>query len=57
MTHHTNTRRASRAIGAASTVGAFLAFGMAPMTTAPAAQADGFDWIADLFDTSAWLTP
>ncbi|MGB3333095.1 MAG: PGRS repeat-containing protein, partial [Mycobacterium sp.] len=57
MSHHTNTRRSSRAVGAASAVGAFLAFGMAPLTTAPAAQADEFDWIADLFDTSSWLDP
>ncbi|MGB3331677.1 MAG: PGRS repeat-containing protein, partial [Mycobacterium sp.] len=57
MSHHTNARRHSRAVGAASAVGAFLAFGMAPLSSAPAAQADEFDWIADLFDASAWLTP
>ena len=55
MSHHTNTRRTSRAVGAASAVGAFLAFGMAPLTVAPPAQADEFDWITDLFDPSTWL--
>ncbi|MGB3475676.1 MAG: PGRS repeat-containing protein, partial [Mycobacterium sp.] len=46
-------RRGNRAIGTGSAVAAFLAFGMAPLAGAPAAQADGFE---DLFDFS-WLTP
>lgn len=35
--NHTNQRRPFRAIGSAGTVGAFLAFGMAPLTVAPVA--------------------
>src|ERR1700722_13846461 len=36
-----------RAVGAGTTAGAFLAFGMAPIATAPAAHADVFDVIID----------
>ena len=36
-----------RALGAGTTAGAFLAFGMAPLATAPAAHADVFDVIID----------
>src|ERR1700712_3522123 len=35
------------ALGAGTTVGAFLAFGLAPLATAPAAHADEFDVIID----------
>ncbi|MGB3894374.1 MAG: PGRS repeat-containing protein, partial [Mycolicibacter sinensis] len=47
-------RRRDRAVGAAASVGAFLAFGMAPLASAPAANADFDDLVADLFDPSAW---
>src|SRR5690625_387895 len=62
----TNGRRAgNRLVGAGSTVAAFLAFGMAPLATAPSARADiDLDWLTDLFtpvadtaagwDTSDW---
>ncbi len=45
------SRRRDRAIGAAASVGAFLAFGMAPLAAAPAAQADdlGVDAFWDFF--------
>src|ERR1700723_4339295 len=36
-----------RVLGASTTAGAFLAFGMAPLATAPAAHADVFDVIID----------
>lgn len=54
MTQHSSSRsghRGKRVIGAGSAVGAFLAFGMAPMVSAPAAQADdfGLDNLFDLF--------
>lgn len=48
------SRRQDRAVGAAASVAAFLAFGVMPLTPAPAAQADEFDWIVDLFDVSTW---
>lgn len=35
-------------------VGAFLALGV---VGAPSAQADGLDWLADLFDPSGWESP
>ncbi|WP_264079881.1 hypothetical protein, partial [Mycolicibacter hiberniae] len=42
-------RRRSRSVAAAgSAVGAFLTFGMAPLSAAPAAHADEFDWVVDL---------
>lgn len=43
-----------RAVGAAASVAAFLAFGVMPLTHAPAAQADEFDSLVDLFDVSTW---
>ncbi|WP_264002290.1 hypothetical protein, partial [Mycolicibacter arupensis] len=42
------SRRRSRAAGAATAVGAFLAFGLGPLASAPAAQADEFDFVVDL---------
>ena len=42
-------RRSSRMLGAGSAVGAFLAFGMAPLAAAPAANADIDDALVDLF--------
>ncbi|MGB3895364.1 MAG: hypothetical protein WA942_14060, partial [Mycolicibacter sinensis] len=56
-------QRRNRAIGASSAVAAFLAFGMAPLATAPPAQADledlfDFSWFNELFapaDTTAAL--
>src|SRR5690625_3273361 len=50
-----DTNRRNRVIGASSTVGAFLTFGMIPLAPTPPAQADEFDWILDLFDPSLWL--
>ncbi|WP_067974363.1 PGRS repeat-containing protein [Mycolicibacter icosiumassiliensis] len=58
MSHrHTSSQRArqsaagrgggKRVIGATSTVGAFLAFGMAPLGAAPSARADELDLILD----------
>lgn len=41
-------------MGAAASVGAFLAFGTAPLAAAPAASADFDDLLADLFGLSAW---
>ncbi|ORA80280.1 PGRS repeat-containing protein, partial [Mycolicibacter kumamotonensis] len=41
-------------MGAAASVGAFLAFGMAPLAAAPTAGADFDDLVSDLFDPSAW---
>ncbi|WP_342713774.1 PGRS repeat-containing protein, partial [Mycolicibacter sinensis] len=41
-------RRSSRVLGAGSAVGAFLAFGMAPLGAAPAAHADFDDVLIDL---------
>lgn len=46
------SRRRNRAVGTVASVGAFLTFGVMPL--APA-QADEFDWIADVFDMSAWV--
>lgn len=45
-----NAKARRRAVGAGSAVGAFLAFGMTPLATAPPARADlfDFDWIGDL---------
>ncbi|MGA8328337.1 MAG: PGRS repeat-containing protein, partial [Mycobacterium sp.] len=40
-------RRRRRVLGAGTTAGAFLAFGMTPLATAPAAHADEFDVIID----------
>ena len=39
--------RRRRVLGAGTTAGAFLAFGMTPLATAPAAHADVFDVIID----------
>ncbi|MGV0750843.1 hypothetical protein ABQF29_21950, partial [Mycolicibacter minnesotensis] len=51
--HIGGSRRA--VLGAGSAAAAFLAFGMTPLVSAPAAQADGeFDWLLDLFDPAAW---
>jgi hypothetical protein len=36
--------------GAASAVGAFLAFGLSPLAAVPSARADELDWLADLVD-------
>ncbi|WP_342710399.1 PGRS repeat-containing protein, partial [Mycolicibacter sinensis] len=41
-------------MGASSAVGAFLAFGMAPLAAAPVANADFEDFLTDLFDPGAW---
>ncbi|ORA75008.1 hypothetical protein BST28_22445, partial [Mycolicibacter kumamotonensis] len=41
-------RRRSRAVAAGSAVGAFLAFGVAPVSVAPVAHADELDWVVDL---------
>ncbi|WP_152664864.1 hypothetical protein, partial [Mycobacterium sp. UM_Kg27] len=41
-------RRSRRLLGASSAVGAFLTFGMAPLSAAPVAQADELDWVVDL---------
>ncbi len=42
-----------RLTGLGSAAGAVLAFGLAPVGSAPA-QADPFDWIVDLFDPASW---
>lgn len=47
-------RGRDRTVGAAASVGAFLAFGMAPLAAAPTAGADFDDLVSDLFDPSAW---
>lgn len=53
MGHHDNGgQRSGRRIAASgSAVAAFLAFGLAPLATAPAARAD-LDWLGDLFSIS-----
>lgn len=51
-TRQARSRRRNRAVGTVASVGAFLTFGVMPL--APA-QADEFDWIADVFDMSAWI--
>ncbi|MBS9534046.1 hypothetical protein KIH27_10665, partial [Mycobacterium sp. M1] len=44
-------RGARRVAGATTAVGAFLAFGLAPLTSAPAAHADGeFDWLTEMLE-------
>src|ERR1700733_5806554 len=40
-------RRRRRAVGMGGSAGAFLAFGLTPLATAPAAHADPFDVILD----------
>src|SRR5271155_4464229 len=40
-------RRRRRAVGLGGSAGAFLAFGLGPMATAPPAHADGLDVIID----------
>src|SRR5690625_4898628 len=50
--HRTSQQGRNRALGAGSAVAAFLAFGMAPLTAAPPAQAEfedlfDFDWLTD----------
>ncbi|MGB3477458.1 MAG: PGRS repeat-containing protein, partial [Mycobacterium sp.] len=51
-------RHRNRVAGAGSAVAAFLAFGMAPLASAPSAQADvedlfNFDWLSDMFQSDA----
>jgi hypothetical protein len=47
-------RRRGRAVGLGASAAAFLAFGLTPLGTAPAAHADfGFDWLIDMFDPGA----
>ncbi|WP_264074088.1 hypothetical protein, partial [Mycolicibacter minnesotensis] len=41
-------RRGGRVAAAGSAVGAFLTFGMSPLSAAPAAHADELDWVVDL---------
>ena len=47
--HRSRNAKARRrqVLGAGTTAGAFLAFGMTPLATAPAAHADVFDVIID----------
>src|SRR5690625_4806147 len=55
---NTGARYRKRMVGTTGAVGAFLAFGMAPITAAPTAHADGDflgDLIGDLVDS--WSTP
>src|SRR5690625_398450 len=54
----TNKRRAARAVGASSAMGAFLAFGITPLTAAPA-RAEGFDDILEAIfgQASTWFDP
>lgn len=51
-------RRGPRVVGAGTAVGAFLAFGTAPLAAAPPARADVEDMLIDqvteLFDPSTW---
>ncbi|TXH10575.1 MAG: hypothetical protein E6R04_04985, partial [Spirochaetes bacterium] len=47
--HRQDRGRSKRVLGAGSAVGAFLAFGMGPLASAPAAQADVEDVLFDLF--------
>ena len=58
MSHRSATKTANsrvrRAVGATSAVGAFLAFGMTPLTAAPA-SADGLDGLFD--DLFSWVEP
>ncbi|MGB3334277.1 MAG: hypothetical protein WBA79_15855, partial [Mycobacterium sp.] len=61
-------RRRKRIAGAGTAVGAFLAFGMTPLSVTPSAHADELDWVSDLFgqslgdafatlgDASSWQT-
>ncbi|MGB3332060.1 MAG: hypothetical protein WBA79_04570, partial [Mycobacterium sp.] len=44
-------RERRRVLGAGSAVGAFLAFGLGPIATAPSARAD-IDWLVDFVDAS-----
>ncbi|WP_164518049.1 hypothetical protein, partial [Mycobacterium sp. P7213] len=41
-------RRSGRVAAAGSAVGAFLAFGLSPLSSAPVAHADELDWVVDL---------
>lgn len=51
-------RRRSRAVGAGAAAGAFLTFGMTPLTPAPAANADGLDVILDpILNSLASIAP
>lgn len=50
-------RGRNRAIGAAGSIAAFLAFGMTPLVSAPRAQADELDWIFDLVDPLLGIDP
>ena len=58
---HTSSERGRygrTVVGATSAVGAFLAFGMAPLATAPVAQADEFDVILDpIIDSLSSIDP
>ena len=56
QTRNTKTRRRARVVGAGTAAGAFLAFGMTPLATAPSAHADDFglgDLIANLITGGA----
>lgn len=68
MTRHSNSgrgrqsenacRRGKGAVGATSTVGAFLAIGLAPLATAPSVRADELDIILDpIIDSLASVDP
>src|SRR5258707_14352524 len=51
QTRNIEARRRARVVGAGTAAGAFLAFGMTPLATAPSAHADDFglgDLIANL---------
>ncbi|MGH3967846.1 MAG: hypothetical protein ACRDTV_06955, partial [Mycobacterium sp.] len=45
-----NARARRRALGAGGAVGAFLAFGMSPLNTAPAARADDFGLLDNILN-------
>ncbi|HET9875506.1 MAG TPA: PecA family PE domain-processing aspartic protease [Mycobacterium sp.] len=59
--HHARLGKAGlrrRAAAAGAALGGFLVFGLAPMATAPSAQADlfDFDWLSDLFGSTVAAT-
>ncbi len=49
--------RRHRLVGAVGAVGAFLAVGVAPLTTAPAANADFDDLFQPIIDAFSWVDP
>ena len=49
--------RAARAGGAAGSVAALVALGLAPLVAGAPARADEFDWLTDLCDPASWSTP